>query len=50
MCGTRASRRQVKRSLKWKETPPVRAGFFISIGSEDFEEQEEEWKVRILLP
>jgi len=27
MCGTKASRRRVKRSLNCKETPPVRAGF-----------------------
>jgi hypothetical protein len=29
MSGTRASRRRVKRSVNCKETPPVRAGFFM---------------------
>ena len=33
MCGTKASRRRVKRSLNCKETPPVRAGFFITVPS-----------------
>lgn len=31
MCGTRASRRRGKRSLNCKETPSVRAGFFILV-------------------